>query len=86
MKTYEITFIDIGFLLSPELWKAWFFAGLFVGVFVLLRQFTGSKEVRARRLRRIKKMGAGWTVFAICFSVVAWPVAAFVWIKSRIEP
>lgn len=85
MKTYEITFIDIGFLVSPELWRAWLLVGLVVGTFLLLQQFLGPKILRDSRWRRIKKGGIGWTLFAIWFSVVAWPVAVFIWLKSRFE-
>lgn len=85
MRTYEVVFIDVGFLASSELWSAWLMAGLLVGVLITTQQFFGSPELLARRRRRLKRVGIGWTLFAIAFSVIAWPLAVFIWMRARLQ-
>lgn len=86
MKTYEITFIDLGFLVSPELWTAWTVVGLVFGYSVLLQNFFGGPEKRARRALSFGHHAFGWLLFASLFAVFVWPVAIFIWAQDRAKP
>lgn len=82
MRTYEITFIDIGFLFSSELWLSWLVVGLVVGYFVLLENCIGSASFRAAQAKKMANWPFGWLLFAALFPVFFWPVALFIWARG----